>query len=334
MIKVGIIGQGFIGKMHLATLRQSSLAVVTAVADREPANLEGKAVGGNIAISGDISLEGVARYDDGDALLRDPNVDAVLIALPTYLHKEYILKSMAAGKHILCEKPLTRTSAEGKEVLDALKGYDRVFMSAQCIRFWPVYVEARNIILSGVYGKVLSAQLTRQSGKPTWSWQGWLLDEARSGGAALDLHIHDIDFVNYLLGTPGHLAATGADMPGEGISQINALYTYDGGPAVAVDGGWFHPGVFPFRMAFRMELEKAALEFDSRIDGDLHVYTNDENHLTPELLPGDGYSREHEYFLRCILDGRPAEEASAGSAVESVALVERECAAVRAIARS
>ena len=183
MIKTGIIGQGFIGKMHLAVLRQSKLTTVTAVADRDPANLAGKAVGGNIAVEGDISLEGVAKYDDGDALLRDPNVEAVLIALPTYLHKEYILKAAAAGKHILCEKPLALTTTEGREVLDALKGYDRAFMVAQCIRFWPVYVEARNIILSGVYGRLLSHRLPGRAASPPGR-QGWLLDDTR-GGAAL-----------------------------------------------------------------------------------------------------------------------------------------------------
>ena len=332
MVNIGIIGLGFIGKMHLAVLRQSKLTTVVAVADRTPANLEGKAAEGNLAVSGDISLDGVARYDDGDALLRDPKVEAVLIALPTYLHKEYILKAIAAGKHILCEKPLTLTSAEGAEVVDALRGYDRVFMAAQCIRFWPVYVEACAIIRSGAYGKLLSGQFTRQSGKPTWSWQGWLLDEPRGGGAALDLHIHDVDFVNYLFGAPEGLEAIGYGPTGEGIGQINAQYTYKDGPVLALDGGWSHPSGFPFRMGFRMELEQAALEFNSLIDGNLHVYASDGGHLTPELLPGDGYSREHEYFLRCILDGKPAEEATAASAVSSVALVERELAALRAAA--
>lgn len=332
MIKIGIIGQGFIGKMHLATLRKSPMAVVTAVADHEPANLQGKAVAGNIDVSGDISLEGVARYEDGDALLRDPNVEAVLIALPTYLHKEYILKAAEAGKHILCEKPLTLSSVEGKELLETLSGYDRVFMSAQCIRFWPVYVEARKYVFNGVYGKLLSAQFTRQSCKPTWSWQNWLLDGAKSGGALLDLHIHDVDYVNYLFGMPDQVEAIGCIVPREDVSQVNAYYRYANGPVVAIDGGWMHPADFPFRMGFRMEFEQATLEFDSRIDANLHVYPAGGGHLTPDLLPGDGYSREHEYFLRCILEGKKAEEASPESAVASVALVERERAAIRTVA--
>ena len=329
MINLGIIGQGFIGKMHLAVLRKSELATVVAVADQNPDNLKNEAAAGNIAIEGDISLEGVAKYQEGDDLLKDENVEAVLITLPTFLHKDYILKSIAAGKHVLCEKPLVLNTEEGKEVLEAIKGTDRVFMSAQCIRFWPIYVKALEIIREGSYGKLLAANFTRQSGKPSWSFGGWLLDETKSGGAALDLHIHDVDFVNYMLGKPDSIQATGVDLPGEGIGQINALYTYNNGPVVSMDGGWLHGPTFPFRMGFRMELEKAALEFNSMIDGDLHVYTNDGEHLTPELLPGDGYSREHDYFLNCIKEGKPANEASAESAIASVALLEQEKAAVR-----
>ena len=329
MVNVGIIGQGFIGKMHLAVLRKSKLANVVAVADRNPDNLKGEAATGNIAIEGDISLEGVAKYEEGSDLLNNQNVEAVLITLPTFLHKDYILKAIAAGKHVLCEKPLVLNSEEGKEVLEAVKGYDRVFMAAQCIRFWPVYVKAIEIIRSGSYGKLLAAHFTRQSGKPSWSYGGWLLDETKSGGAALDLHIHDVDFVNYLLGKPDRIQATGVCLPGEGVGQINALYTYVNGPVISMDGGWLHGSTFPFRMGFRIELEKAALEFNTMNDSSLHVYTEDGGHLTPELLSGDGYSREHDYFLNCVTEGKPAKEAAAESAIASVALVEQERAAVR-----
>src|SRR5690606_14331393 len=97
MVRVGIIGQGFIGKMHLATLRKGGLAEVGAVADRNPANLAGNAATeGNIALEGDVSLEGVATYGDADELLRDSNVEVVLIALPTFLHKPCVLKAIEA----------------------------------------------------------------------------------------------------------------------------------------------------------------------------------------------------------------------------------------------
>jgi predicted dehydrogenase len=329
MVRVGIIGQGFIGKMHLATLRKGGLAEVVAVADRNPANLAGNAATeGNIALEGDVSLEGVATYGDADELLRDSNVEAVLIALPTFLHKPCVLKAIEAGKHILCEKPLALNADEGREVVAALRGYDKAFMVAQCIRFWPPYVKAREFVRGGEYGRLLTAQFTRMSPKPGWSHEGWLHDERRSGGALLDLHIHDVDYVNFLLGRPARITARGRALPGEGIGEIHALYTYDDGAVVAIDGGWLHPPTFPFRMSFRIALEQATLEFNSQTDGLLHVHTGDGRDLTPELEPGDGYLAEQAYFLRCVERGEKPELASAESALVSLELVEAEQAAV------
>ncbi len=328
MVKVGIIGLGFIGKMHLGVVRKSGMAVVTAVADRVPANLTGNATAGNLAVEGDTNLEGVALYDDGDALLRDVNVDAVLIALPTYLHKPFVLKAMEAGKHILCEKPLALSGQEGREIAAAVDSYDKVFMVAQCIRFWPAYVKAEEYVRQQTYGRVLSAQFTRESGKPSWSWEGWLHDETRSGGGMLDLHNHDVDFVQHLFGMPDRIEAVGHGLPGEGIGQVHAHYRYTNGPVVALDGGWFHPSGFPFRMAFRMVFERAAIEYTTQTDGKLRVYTEDGQTHLPDILPGDGYTREWEYFLRCVAEGRKPELATADSAAKALELVDREREAI------
>ena len=210
MHKVGIIGLGFIGKMHLGSLRRTGMAAVVAVADKNPANLgKGAVQEGNSALGGDLSLDGVKTYSGGDELLADPDVEIVLIGLPTNLHKEYSLKAIKAGKHVMCEKPFVRHAKEGKEILEALKGYDKNFMVLQCIRFWPAYAKAYELIESGEYGKVLSAHFVRNSPKPTWSWDNWLLDNPRGGGALVDLHIHDVDFVNYCFGKPAKLEAAG-----------------------------------------------------------------------------------------------------------------------------
>ncbi len=325
MVNVGIMGLGFIGRMHLSTLRAGKRANVVAVADRVPENLAGKGgTEGNIALEGDVSLDGVALYDSADALLADEQVEAVLIALPTDLHKEYALKAIACGKHILCEKPLARNAAECAEIVAALEGYERCFMVAQCIRFWPAYVKAREILEAGTYGALQSAHFARVSPKPGWSWQGWLMDETRSGGAMLDLHVHDVDFVQDVLGEPQRIEAAGVREGAEGVGQVTALYHYDNGVLVTIDGGWNYHPTFPFHMAFRMALAGASLDFDSRVDAALHVHEASGQEHQPELLPGDGYSREQEYFLDCIESGTPPSVATAESALRSVALVERE----------
>lgn len=325
MINLGIAGLGFIGKMHLGSIRTLGSANVVAVADCVPENLCGTSVqAGNLAVQGNVSLEGIARHDEAADLLADPSVDAVLIALPTYLHKTYILKAVEHRKHILVEKPLALNPAEGRDVLDALEGYDRVVMVAHCIRFWPVYVRLAAEVRSGRYGRVLNAHFVRNSPKPHWSWQGWILREELSGGAMLDLHIHDVDFVNSLFGRPSRVQAVGTREEGEGVGQITATYTYPEGHTVCIDGGWCYPPTFPFRMGFRVACEKATFEFDSRIGPELHVHTDDGQQTTPELPGGDGYAAEFKYFVNCIDTGTAPALATPQSSWEALELVARE----------
>jgi len=328
MISVGIIGMGFIGHVHLSTMRKLPGAKVVAVADRVPANLAESSVAGNIAIAGDANLEGVAKYSNGDDLLADGNVEAVVIGLPTYLHKEYILKAIQAGKHILCEKPMALTAEEGRTILAALQGYDKTFMVAHCIRFWPAYEKARELVRDRTYGNVLSAHFVRNSPKPTWGWEGWLLDEHRSGGAILDLHIHDVDYVYDLFGEPLSIQAVGLREGNEGIGQVTALYSYRDGKSLTLDGGWPYFPSFPFRMMFRIAMERATIEFNSLVDQNLHVHTASGEHLTPEIPEGDGYLREQKYFFECVEKRRQPTAVTAESALQCLSLVEAEREAI------
>lgn len=329
MVNIGIIGFGFIGRMHLTTLRKLGLAQVTAVADKDPANLSGSSsTVGNIAMDdAGLSLEGVQTFEDGEALLESAEVDAVLITLPTYLHTEYVVKALQAGKHVICEKPLVRSSQEGDRLLEALAATDRHLYVAQCIRFWPAYEKAREIVKSGEHGRVLNAHFQRTSPKPTWSGQNWLLEEDKSGGCLLDLHLHDVDYVRHLLGDPENVTAQGVVDEKEGVGDVLACYQYANGVVTSIEGGWNHPSAYPFRMAFRIVLEGAALEFNTLTDGRLHVYAggNDE---TPDLDSEDGYCREHRHFIACMEAGRASDRVTPEDALASIRLIERERALI------
>ncbi len=325
MTNFGIIGRGFIGNMHLAALAKNPRVNIAAVADEDETRLKGEGgTAGNIAIEGDLNLDGVALYTSADDLINDPNVEAVLIALPTFLHKEHILKAVKAGKHILCEKPMTPSVAEGEEIVDIIRDYDGVFMVGHCIRLWPAYAKAAEIVREGTYGKVRYAQFTRESAKPTWSAKNWILDQTLSGGSLLDLHIHDVDFVNYVFGKPASMHAAGVKDENEGIGQVVATYMYDDGKVVSIEGGWIHPSTYPFRMAFNILCENATLEFNSTHGMELNVYPVEGEPLKPELPPEDGYIAEHNYFLDCIEQGKKPEIITAESSLEAIALVEEE----------
>lgn len=334
MPNVGIIGLGFMGRNHLITLRKLGRAKVVAVADRNPDNLRSDRKNvGNIEVAGQelASLDGVETFSDSADLLRHPDVDIVVIALPTHLHKACILAAIDAGKHIMCEKPMVRSVDEGREVLAALQGYDKFFFVGHCIRFWPAYAKAAEIMRSGDYGRVISAHFFRTSPMPTWSWQNWMLDASQGGGGILDLHIHDVDFANYVFGRPDAVHAYGGGVNG-GISDVTAIFEYADGPKVSIEGGWLYHPTYPFRMAFRVLMERATLDYNSRIEDKLHIHTAEGKDIVPDLPAGDGYLREHEYFLDCVRDNCAPTVVTPDSSLEAIELVQREMDSMRATA--
>lgn len=326
-VKVGIIGLGFMGKMHFDTYTQMKGVEVVAIADTDPKKRAGdwSAIGGNIAAkSQKVNLKGITMYDKAEKLIKDENVDIVDITLPTYLHCRYVLKSLQAGKPTVCEKPVARTSAEAKKMADAAKKAKLPLFIGHCIRFWPEYEKAKEIVDSKKYGKVIHATFNRFSLTPTWSWDNWLLDNKRSGSAALDLHIHDADFVQYMFGKPDTISATSAGFKPGHPDHICAKYTFKGkkNMLVCANGGWmFTPG-FGFTMNFAIQFEKASLVFD--VEKGLHVHPLKGKSSAIKCKAGDGYSRELDYFIKCFKKGAKPEIITPQSSLMSVKMIEAE----------
>ena len=121
MVQIGIVGFGFMGKMHWNNLAKIEGVQVTAICDIDPDKLSGKSgVAGNISGTEEaIDLSGVALFSDAAEMYASGKCDAVSIALPTYMHKEYTLKALEAGLNVLCEKPMAMNSADCKIMCDA-----------------------------------------------------------------------------------------------------------------------------------------------------------------------------------------------------------------------
>src|SRR4051812_13751428 len=159
---------------------------------------------------------------DLDAALSDPEVDAVDVCLPTPLHRSATEAALAAGKHVLLEKPIALTVEDADAIVAAAAATDRVFMVGMVLRFWPEYVELQRRIEARELGRPLAVQASRLS--PPADWNEWMADHAQSGGPAVDLMIHDFDQLNWLLGEPRRVFARAA-APG----HVHALVEYDGG---------------------------------------------------------------------------------------------------------
>lgn len=323
-LKVGILGLGFMGKHHYETYGRIKGARVAAISDVDPKKLSGDWSGivGNIGGAGArTDLSGVSLYPRAEEMFADPGVDVVDITLPTYLHASHAIHALEAGKHVICEKPMAISSREAAKVIDAAKKAKRRLFIAHCIRFWPEYSVAREIVKSRKYGRVISAAFLRRSATPTWSWRNWLQDPKKSGVCALDLHIHDADFVLYCFGKPKAVTSHAGGFRKGRIDHIVTSYDY-GGPLVVAEGGWEYAPGFPFGMSFTIAMEKATLECGRDFVLTLHPMKGKSR---PVKVPkGDGYEHELRHFVECIVKNKLSDVVTPKSALDSVKLIEFE----------
>ena len=305
MIGVGLVGVGFMGKMHFGVHQESERSRIVAICDVNEDKLNGdwSSIGGNIddPSARSVDLTGINTYAKIGDLLKDPEVDLVDITLPTYLHSENTIKALKAGKHVLCEKPIALTLPKADRMLAAAAKAKGKFMVAQCIRWWPEYAKTRELIAEKKYGRVVSAVFQRVSPTPTWGWQNWLQDHKKSGGACIDLHLHDIDYINYLFGKPPSVTVTGVTKTSGGLDHMVTSYNYETDNFMVVaEGNWMlHPAA-PFEMSFTIVCDKATIVYSSAKEKTLVVYLKDGTEEYPDFTPGDGYHNEIEYFLACI----------------------------------
>lgn len=302
MVNVGIVGLGFMGKMHFRCYKANKNVKIAAICDIDEKKF--KETGGTAGnISGadkPLDFKGVSFYTDFDKMLKEAELDAISITLPTYLHCQYTLKALKAGLHTFCEKPMAMTVNDCKKMADAAKAGKRILQVGYCIRFWPEYAKLKEIVDSGKYGKVLAATFQRLSLTPTWSWNNWLMDKNKSGGATLDLHIHDSDYVQYLFGMPKEVFARGVKGPSGDYDHIVANYIYNDGKVVTAEGGWVMKPGFGFEMSFNVMLERATISYDCTRSPAFKIAPAKGEVIVPKVSSGDGYSCELEYFIKTI----------------------------------
>lgn len=325
MLRMGIIGLGGIGRYHLARYSQVPEAQVVAVADVR-ADL----------LRADRSLDGLFEppaeeilwFSDYRDLLASGEVDAVDICLPTDLHRPAAVAALQGGLHVLVEKPMALTLEDCDAMLAAARTAGQVFMVAHCIRFWPEYQYLADLVQGGTAGRLLSLQMSRQGSRPGGINSGWMSQAARSGGAILDLHIHDIDFCQYLLGLPERVRAYGgcSQGPAAGYDYVLANLDYGDGTQVSATAHWVDVPL-PFAARFEARLEGAFLRFDSSLKPTLTVYRPD-GAEHPDLPGPDAYVNELRYFAGQALASEPPQRCLAREARNSVGLVLSEVASI------
>jgi len=331
MLKVALVGCGFMGRMHYGRWNALDDVEVTAICHTDPDRLKQTyRAGGNIDGSDEaIPFDELELYGDFDEMVAHGGVDAVSITLPTDLHAGFSIKALDAGLHVFCEKPMALNVAQCDDMIATVRRNAGFLQIGHCIRFWPEYARAKQIIDSGEYGQVVAAAFRRLASIPTWSSSNWFTDESRSGGMVLDLHIHDTDYVQYLFGTPRAVDSFGARDADFGWTHIVTRYMYGDDKPVTAEGSWHMMPSFGFEMSFNVLLEKATIVYDSTRDPAFRVCPADGEPFIPEVEEGDGYSLEIAHFVRTISGKEVEEVTTLEQSRNSVRIVEAEKESLR-----
>ena len=321
MLKYGIIGMGGLGKLHLSNLdiigKQRGDIKLKAIcgATREDL-LKSVAINiGSIDVS-KIDTSDCGFYSDYKEMLEKEELDFVVTALPTYLHEEVAIYVLSKGVNILSEKPMALTLDGCDKMIEAAKKSGKKLMIGQCMRFDPAFMYIKNLVESNVYGKVYRAEFTRYSQMPRWTWKNWILDPALSGGCPLDMHIHDVDMINYLFGTPKELYSTSTNKKAE-LESIFTQYYYDDELTVLSAADWSMPDKYPFTAHCTINFEKATVLVE---DEKLTIYT-DEATIYPTLPAGNEFINELNAFIDMVKSGEDCKISKPESVRESVRIV-------------
>lgn len=333
MIRIGLAGIGFMGRIHYLAAARVPGTKVTAVCSRDRVKLVGDWTNtrGNFGPPpGKVDLTGVKTYEDYSSLVADPDIDLIDICTVTHMHGPMAIQALQAGKHVLVEKAIALTLDEAASMLAVAKAAGKLLMVAHVLPFFPEFKFAAEAVRSGKYGKLLGGHLKRVISRPDWSAD--MANAAKTGGPAVDLHIHDTHFVGLIAGVPQRVHATGIDRQGA-VEYLTTSYLYGpGGPALSCSSGAVAMVGRPFVHGFELYLERATLAYDSG-GVPLTVFTPDghaERLAHGSGDPIDAFADEIATAVHGVRSGKEPALLSGQLAADALALCFKEIDSVRA----
>ena len=296
MLKVAILGFGFMGKTHADAYLSLPNVCLVGVGDVRTelfTNWNGPS--------------SVKFFNNLDSLLAKVDADILDVCLPTFLHEEFVIKAAKRGMHILCEKPLALDVASADRILAAVRETGGIFMVGQVVRFSAHYVKARELVQSGTCGNVIFTSAFRLSEPPQWA--RWFSDPQKSGGALYDLHIHDLDYIVDLFGNPEALLTTGVQSKGGCWDQVVDILLYPD-KKVVIEASYRMPVGWPFATYLRIVGTSGCVEYGFRVQGNMgtvnqatHSFTLYRDGELPEdfeIHDPTPYLTEVKYFVDCV----------------------------------
>lgn len=333
MVRIGLVGIGFMGMIHYLAARGVKGGAVGAICSRDEKKLAGdwRDIKGNFGPRGEMmDLSGIKTYRHLDEMLADPDIDLVDVCNPTHLHPETALRALKAGKHVLVEKAISLTTADADAMVAAARSAGKLLMVAHVLPFIPEFDFAARAVREKTYGRLLGGHFTRVISKPEWSAD--IGDASKTGGPAVDLHIHDTHFIGLLAGVPRSVFSTGL-IENDAVTYLTTSYLYGpDGPAITCSSGAVAMKAREFVHGFEIYLDKATLRFESGTCP-LTVLHADGRTEKPTLAGGDDATAAFTHELQTAIDGvvagKEPDLLSGQLARDALALCHREIESVK-----
>jgi predicted dehydrogenase len=332
-VRIGIVGIGFMGMIHYLASRKLKGAQVTAICSRDAKKLAGdwRPIRGNFGPPGQMmDLGSIKKYDRLEKLLADPDIDLVDICNPTHLHPETAIQALKAGKHVLVEKCIALETRDADAMVEAAAKAGTLLMVAHVLPFFAEFAYAAEAIGGGRYGKMQGAHFKRVISRPDWSAE--IADASKTGGPAIDLHIHDTHFIGLVCGVPRAVFSTGV-LEGNAVQYLTTQYLYGGGgPCVSCSSGALAQKGRPFVHGYEIYLELATLVYESGATP-LTVLNADGRTEQPKFEGGDDGTAAFTTEIQTAVDGvvknRLPDLLSGKLARDALVMCHRECESVR-----
>jgi len=294
-----VVGLGRIGRLHAELLRYKvDNARLVAVCDViEPLAKE-------VA-----SKLGVKYYTNLDKALQDPEIEAVVIATPTHLHKEMCIKALESGKHVFVEKPLAPNSQDAKDIVKTVEKTKYKFMVGYMRRFDKYYKRAKNIISQGDLGRVIAFISIARDPQPP---PGWASDPKLSGGIFLDQLSHDFDIARWIVGEIKEVYVIGGNYISEEIRAkgdldvVSIAIKFENGSQGLIHGA--RRNAFGYDLRTEIYCEKGTIYIGNPIDNMYALGT--ERGISFDGIPWfekrfyEAYIEELRDFVKSILEDR------------------------------
>jgi predicted dehydrogenase len=245
-IRYGLVGAGSFGSFCIEHYRKSSLIDVRAVADVN--------AGAAKAMAAKLSIDAVSSAEE---LFAREDIDLVHLATPPWTHRELTLKALAAGKHVLCEKPLATELADAREMLDAAEQSNRVLVVNLIMRYDPLNEAVARIVREKYLGEPIAASLTNLAGDWKLSPTHWFWNRSQSGGIFVEHSVHFFDLFAMFFGDASVLSAAQATRPGNDaiVDQVMSSSRHANGVLATQYHGFHQPGEMD-RQELRIICEK------------------------------------------------------------------------------